>query len=163
MGNLRDELLKAKVLSQKDNKRIAHEQRVERTEKGREGVEAEQRRHQEEIRRLMEERKARTREAQARLDEERQVAQRRAQIVDLVRSHAQKPGGGNRRFHFVTRSGAIPFVTVDMDAGRKLEAGQLAIVEDLSVDRETFVFVERAVAQKVQDVDREAVRFLNGR
>ena len=39
MGDLRDQLKKAKILSDKDAKRLAHEERVHRKEVGREGLE----------------------------------------------------------------------------------------------------------------------------
>ena len=42
MGDLRDQLKKANLISKKDQKRLEHEQRVRRKKVGREGLEQEQ-------------------------------------------------------------------------------------------------------------------------
>ena len=162
MGNLKDELLKAKLLSQKEGKRIAHEQRLERHEKGREALEAEAQARQEELRGLREQQKQRTQEAQARLDAERKRQARRAELTELLRSHALRQPSGPRRFHFMTRSGSLPFFAVDQDLGRRIESGMLCIVEDLGAPFESFVLVDRATAHKVLEFDRDAVRFMAG-
>ena len=49
MGSLKDELLKAKVVSKKDVKRSDHEDRVRKKEVGREEVEKEKEKFREEI------------------------------------------------------------------------------------------------------------------
>ena len=162
MGNLKDELLKAKLLSQKEGKRIAHEQRLERHEKGREAMEAEAQRHQDELRALREQQKQRTQAAQERLDAERKRAARRAELVELIRSHSRRQVSGPRRFHFLTRSGSLPFFGVDQDTCRRIEGGMLCIVEDLGSRFESFALVDRPTAQKVLEFDRDAVRFMAG-
>jgi uncharacterized protein YaiL (DUF2058 family) len=162
VGNLKDELLKAKLLSQKEGKRIAHEQRLERHAKGREAIEEEAQRRQDELRALREDQKRRTQEAQARLDAERKRAARHAELVELVRSHALRHVSGPRRFHFVTRQGALPFFAVDQDTCRRIEGGMLCIVEDLGARVESFALVDRPTAQRVLEFDRDAVRFMAG-
>ena len=162
VGNLKDELLKAKLLSQKEGKRIAHEQRLERHEKGREAMAAEAQRHQEELRQLQQQQKQRVQEAQARLDAERKRHARRAELVELIRSHALRQTSGPRRFHFLTRGGSLPFFAVDQDTGRRLEGGMLCIVEDLGAAFESFALVDRPTAQRVLEFDRDAVRFMAG-
>jgi uncharacterized protein YaiL (DUF2058 family) len=169
MGSLRDQFKKAGILSNKDAKRLAHEARIERTAKGNQGLEQEAAARQAELQALRQEQRRAAQEAQAQLDAQREQARRLAELRELVLSRALRQGGGPRRFHFVARSGAVPFVAVDQDLGKRLEAGQLGIVVEPSpraanqpLEQDNHLLVDRAVAQKVREVEPELVRFLAG-
>ena len=160
MGDLKDQLKKARLLSEKDAKRIAHEQRVVRHEKGREGIEAEAARKREELLALQAEQREKTREAQAKIDAARKEAEARARVAVLVRQRAVRGVDGPRRFYFVTRSGRIPFVSVGVEAARALEGGVHAIVEVPGSAPEAFVIVDRRTAGELLAVEPGLVRFL---
>ena len=167
MGSLKDQFKKAGLLSKTAAKRLAHEERVVRKEKGRDAVVSEEKDHQRELSEKREDDKARVRAAQAQLDAERRHAEKLAEVRELVRSRAVQ-ARGPRRFHFVARSGHVPSVGIDPDVARQLETGQIAIVVDPqdAADgdqaRDRHVLVERATAQRVLEVDAKLVRFLAG-
>lgn len=151
MGNLFDELKKAKLIDKKKAKQLAHEQRVEKSKKGGDralDAEASAKAAEREARIAEERRKDRERER------ERQVAERARQelleVRQLVESRAIEDARGSRRWHFALPSGALPFVPVHERAARRLEAGEIAIVLDPSVAYPRYVLLPRDVAQKLE-------------
>ena len=68
---------------------------------------------------------------------------------------------GSRKFYFLARGGQIPFVAVSDRVGKRLEAGDLAIVEVASTKIEEFAVVPAETARAVAAVSPDAVRFLN--
>ncbi|MEW6744101.1 MAG: DUF2058 family protein [Planctomycetota bacterium] len=159
MGDLRDELIKAGLLGKKDQKRLEHEERVKKITVGREAVQAQEEQRRHELQRQQAEKK----EADRRLEVDRRRKQdareEKARVRDLVRSQLVREGlRGPRRFHFVTREGFVPFLSVDPQIARRLEAGELAIVE-VPGETDTFGVVPAAAALELRKVDGEAVRF----
>ena len=69
--SLRDQFKKANLLSDKEARRLAHEARLERAEKGREGLDAEAATRQRELELLQTRERDRTRREQEQLDAER--------------------------------------------------------------------------------------------
>ena len=69
--SLRDQLKKANLLSDKDAKRLAHEARVERADKGREQLEAEAAARQQELAQMSAKERERTKAEQEALDRQR--------------------------------------------------------------------------------------------
>ena len=127
---LRDQLKKAKLLSKKDAKRLAHEQRVERKAKGREGVERDAAARKAELASMQAEKRSEDRERQ----EERTAADaeraEQAACRELLRREASVPRGrgpGSRWF-FETSDGYVPVLSVDATTRSQLEAGQLRVV-----------------------------------
>jgi uncharacterized protein YaiL (DUF2058 family) len=159
-----DELKKSGFVDKKAAKQIAHQQRVERKEKGVEGVEAERAAREAELKKLQEEERQRQKR---RADEERKAQlerERRLSIASLIASQALNEGfRGPRSFFFEARSGRVPFLTLDLEVARRLESGNLAIVEDPSTSYESFRLVPREVAKRVHELDPELVRFAVGR
>ena len=128
MGDLRDQLKKAKLLSKKDAKRLAHEQRVERKEKGRDGLEQEQKQRQQELQQARDAERKADREREAKRAEQREHRAERAAVDDLLAHKAWVPGPGTVRWFFEADGGAVPFLECSAQELRRLQAGELAVV-----------------------------------
>ncbi len=162
MGSLKDQLRKANLLSKKKAKQLAHKQRVKRKKLGKDGLQAEQDalEAQRKAEKARERQRAREREAEARRQREEREA--RARLSDLVKNGRIAGYRGSRRFFFITRDRKVPFLDLSDELGRKLEAGRCAIVEAAPGMPEEFCVVERDVADRMREIDRKAVLFLNG-
>lgn len=57
----------------------------------------------------------------------------------------------------------MPFLSLDLEVARRLEGGNLAIVEDPATPYESFRIVPREVAKRVHELDPDLVRFAVGR
>src|SRR5262245_18562812 len=107
MGNLRDELKKAGLLSDKDIRRVHQQEQQRKKDLGKEGVAAEAARRADEA----------GARAKAQADRDRELA--RQQLLERERKEKQartRAGiersfladvGGPRRFHFITRARTI--------------------------------------------------------
>jgi uncharacterized protein YaiL (DUF2058 family) len=161
MGDLRDAFKKAGLIDDKTDRRLKHEERVEKKELGREGLD-ERRRKEDEARRARDDQKrADVKSAQQRLDHEREREERWKRLLARVESESLKSGGGPRRFHYREPDGHLPFQQVDDETGRRLEAGEFAIAR--RPDSEETVILPRALALELAAVRPEAVVFLAGR
>ena len=163
MGSLRDELLKAKLLSEKDVQRLKHEQRVEKKTLGREGLELKKASEAAERKREEAERRERDRKRELERQETRAREELRFKLRDLALSGQLRDGiAGTRRFYFVARNGRIPFLEVSQEAGKDLEDGRLAVVEVPAKAGPTqHVLVPREIAERMAALEPESVRFLN--
>ena len=128
MGNLRDALNKAKVLSDKDAKRLAHEERLQRKEVGRQGLEEQQQQRQQELARLREEERERTRQATEQQERERKAAAERAACEEILKRETFRSRGAGSRWHFQLADGHLPFLEVNEADRRQLQAGMLSVV-----------------------------------
>src|SRR3981189_2073891 len=126
MQNLRDKLLKAGLVTEKQAQEAARDQRQGSAKKHREREKAlseEQRQRREafaarEAELAGERRKEAAKKAEARLQSER--AHKIRQLVD---AHRIRDQGGEASFHFVKRSGKIGRLAVSVETARLLEAG----------------------------------------
>jgi uncharacterized protein YaiL (DUF2058 family) len=158
MGSLQEELMKARLVDEKQRKKAAHEKRIHQSTVGREGLEKEQ---QEKEHRLQAEAKAkRTRDRQ--VDEERKKALEEAssgnRLKSMIADATLMGFGGPRRFCYVNRSNRVPFIEVNDDAARRLTRGELAIIE--TQDGKVGL-VPGAAAREIVELDSETVRFWN--
>lgn len=126
--NLRDQLQKANLLSKKDAKRLAHEQRVERAEVGREGLEQQQRQRQDELDRLAAQEREQRRQEQNKLDAERRAAEERAACEQILAQDVRRPGHGRQRFYFQTKEGWLPWLEVGELEMKQMLSSEFAIV-----------------------------------
>lgn len=123
MGNLRDQFKKANLLSNKDAKRLAHEERVHRTETGRQGVEEEQRARQSALERLQAQEREQRRAQQAQTDAQRRDSEERAACEQILSQDIKRPGHGRMRFFFQTKEGYLPWLEFgEVDFKRMLSA-----------------------------------------
>lgn len=128
MSNLRDQLQKANLLSKKDAKRLAHEERIHRTEVGRDGLEQEQRARQEEIDRLQAAERNERRTQQAQTDAERRLAEERAACEQILAQDVTRPGHGRMRFFFQTAEGYLPWLEFGEIDFKRMLSSEFAVV-----------------------------------
>jgi uncharacterized protein YaiL (DUF2058 family) len=147
--NLRDQLQKANLLSKKDAKRLAHEQRVERTEIGRDGVERQQREHQEELERKLAEERTQRKVAQAQTEAERKVAEERAACEQILGQDVRRPGHGRQRFYFQTVDGALPWLEFGDIELKQMLSAEFAVVRVGAKNTHDYGLLPVATAKRV--------------
>lgn len=125
--NMRDQLKKAKLLSDKQAKQLAHKQRVERKEKGREKLEQEQEARKAEVQEMRRQSAEGTRREQQEI--EKRKKQREEQVaIDVLLQDARKPGPGPVKFYFAARDGSLPWLDLSPREAQEVSAGQLCVV-----------------------------------
>src|SRR5437588_3154336 len=160
MQNLRDKLLKAGLVTEKQAKEAERTQRPPRRHREREEqVSEEERQRREafaahEAEQAEERRKEAARAAEARMQSDR--ARRLRQIVESNR--IDDPGAS--MFHYVRRSGKIGRLALGLDTQKLLESGGAAVVEDPGSPDCAVVPAE--AAKKIHEVDPQAIRFWHG-
>src|SRR5262245_27523491 len=118
MADLRDQLKKAKLLSAKESKQLAHQERMHRAEVGREGVEREQSERRAELAQQQESERETQRETQRLLEEERRGAAERAACQELLEREVIRPRErGGKRWYFQLADGSLPWLEVDEAMG----------------------------------------------
>ena len=162
MQNLRDQLLKAKIIDRKSKKLADQEARTTRKKKGYSAVVAEEAARQA----AFDEKRDKLSKSARKREKKRQQALRageaRHRMRQLVLDGVVPDNrGGPRRFYFVTRQGRIPYMQVADDLGRTLEAGGAAIVEVPLESSERFVIVTRDTVQRMGDDGTDFIRFWN--
>ena len=154
--SLRDQLKKANILSDKDQRRLAHEARVERKEKGHEQLEKEQQQKLQEIAQLQERERQRIQQQQKELDQQR--AQREEEsAVDAILAKASKAGPGAVRYYFETADGSLPWLEVSPREAPELRAGQVCIVTQSRVGAHDYRLLSLELTRRVARLRKEAV------
>lgn len=129
MGDLRDALRKANVLSKKEARRLAHEERVHRSKVGREGVEQEQEQRQQELAALRDEQRQQGLKAQEELRARQQAAAELAACRDLLRKEVVPAGSPSGQPFFVQLAdGTLPRLGLGPVERANLLAGALCLV-----------------------------------
>jgi uncharacterized protein len=163
MGNLRDEILKKGLTSEKRARAVVHEEKARQKKLSPEELAAEHAAREAAAAREIEERRA----ADRRREEERKVhaAENREahRVEDLILLGLVKDGGGNRRFYFVTREQTISFLELSDGGHRGLADGRVGIVESGGLTRMDFCLVAAEQAAAIASLDPDRVRFLNAR
>jgi uncharacterized protein YaiL (DUF2058 family) len=159
MSDLRDQLRKAGLVSDKQVRRAKHEERVHATQVGHEGIEAEKRAAEERLRAEAEERrqadKARAEEQKRRQAE----AEERERLATLIRGGwIREATAGSRRFFFETRTGRITFLDLADSSARRLASGRAAIVESCGFVRGEFCVVTDKAAAGIRQAHPEIIR-----
>lgn len=131
MGNLRDQLRKANLISKKDAKRLAHEERVDhKLGGGAKGAEQRSAAREAELRALQEEQRQATRQTQAELDASREAAAEEAACLGLLQNETERPRGrGAGRWYFRLDDGRLPCLEIDLPRRLMLHEGQLCVVQ----------------------------------
>jgi len=124
----RDQLKKANLLSEKDAKRLAHEERVKRKKVSREDAEAAEKAHQEDLQRKRDAQREQDRKQQQSIDKERAEHEEIAACRLLIEKEARRPAAGSVQFFFQTPEGDLPWLEVSPQELAQLRTGQLAIV-----------------------------------
>ncbi len=159
MSNLRDQLLKAGLVSQKQAKQAAHSQRVERKELGEETIAEARARTEEEARQAAEEKRGadREREERRRAEQAEQLRQEEATRA-IVAGWIRDATAGNRRYYFLTDATHISYLDLSDQAVRRLNSGTAAIVETRGVVRGQFCVVDQAAAAILAKNHGERIR-----
>ncbi len=162
MGNLRDELRKKGVISEKRARAVIHEEKARQKKAGPEVVEAERRAREEAARREVEARREADRQREEEHRRQREEEQKAGLIPGLIRLGLVRDGGaGSRRFYFITRENKVSYLELSDQALRSVVDGRAAIVEALGVTRLDFCVVASEQAAEIAKHDREVVRFWN--
>ena len=154
--SLRDQLKKANLLSDKDAKRLAHEARVERKDKGRETLEEEAAARQREIEQLSAGGRERTRVEQERAE----LAKRqRAEVaaVKALLADAKKPGPGAVKYYFEAGDGTLPWLELSPREAQEVRAGQMCVVRTGPAGTHTYRLLALEATRRVGRVQPEAV------
>ena len=162
MQNLRDQLLKARLIDRKTKKQADREARTKRKKEGYEAVVAAEAERDEAFERKLADQRKRDRKRERQREEERRASEARHRLRQLVLGGlVPDRREGPRRFYFVTRAGRIPSVQVTDELGRELEAGRVAIVEVPFEKRERFELVTRDTARRLGEDGAPLIRFWN--
>src|SRR5712664_4214667 len=161
MQNLRDKLLKAGLVDEKQVKEAEREQRPPRTHREREKTESaeEKQRREAFAAREAEQAEERRKEA-AKKAEARQQSERAHRLRHLVDANRVREAPGEVNFHFVKRSGKVGRLAITPETAKLLESGAAAVVEDPGNPEHAVVPGE--AAKRIYEVDKQAVRFWFG-
>lgn len=154
--SLRDQLKKANLLSDKEAKRLAHEARVERKDKGREVLEQEAAARQHELARLQQQERERTRREQEAADADRRRREELAAVEALL-AGARKPGPGAVKFYFATADGALPWLDLSPREAQEVRAGQTCVVRTGRPGTHTYRLLPLETTRRVARVRPEVV------
>ena len=162
MQNLRDKLLKAGLVSDKQAQEAARTDRPpkkpHREREEAQSVEEKQRRDAFAAREaeVSEER----RKEAAKVAEAKMQSERARRLRQLVESNRLREAPGEVSFHFVKRSGKIGRLAISPETARLLESGGAAVVDDPGSPDHAVVPAE--AAKRIYQVDPQAIRFWFG-
>lgn len=156
--SLRDQLKKANLLSDKEARRLAHESRIERKEKGREGLEQEAASRQKEIEDLAGRERERTRLEQEAVDRQKKQHEELAAVQALL-ADAKKPGSGTVKFYFEAPDGSLPWLELAPREAQEVRAGQLCIVRGGPVGTHTYRLLSLEATRRVARLLPDVVAF----
>ena len=162
MQNLRDKLLKAGLVTEKQAEEAARDQRQGSAKKHREREKAlseEERQRREafaarEAELAEERRKEAAKQAEARMQSER--ARRLRQLVETHRLR----DSGEIAFHYVRRNRKVGRLDVSAETQKMLEQGAAAVVDDPGSP--DCAVVPADAAKRIYEVDPQAIRFWFG-
>jgi uncharacterized protein YaiL (DUF2058 family) len=149
MGSLRDQFKKANLLSSKDAKRLAHEERIERKEKGRDVLEAERAAREAELAQARADERARDRSRQAEVEAQRKLAEERAACEALLDTEVRDCGRGPISWHFELPDGRLPLLRMTDPDRHQLTAGHLCIVRRRGPEAHVYGLLATQHARRV--------------
>jgi hypothetical protein len=160
MGDLKDQLRKSGLVSDKRAKQVAHEERSRKKKLGRDAT-AREKEQQEAARREREKaRRESDRQREQQRQQQEQAAEEQHRLAQLVESNAMRSGvRGPRRFHFVTRERSIPFLAINEQTAELLQRGHAAICEVPDTHPSEFVVIPNEAADRVRGLAPELIRF----
>lgn len=146
--SLRDQFKKANLLSDKEARRLAHEARIERTEKGREGLDADAATRQRELEQLQGRERERSRREQERVEAERKQREE-LHAVQMLVAEAKKPGPGTVKFYFEAVDGSLPWLEVSPREAQEVRAGSLCVVRSGAPGTHTYRLLPMEATRRV--------------
>jgi uncharacterized protein YaiL (DUF2058 family) len=156
--SLRDQFKKANLLSDKDARRLAHESRVERSEKGQKALDQEAQERQQQLASMSADERARTRQETEKLERERK-AREELTAVQVLLADAKKPGPGAVKFYFATADGLLPWLELSPREAQELRAGQLCVIRAGRAATHTYRLLGLEATKRVAKLMPEVVVF----
>ncbi|MBL8754007.1 MAG: DUF2058 family protein [Planctomycetes bacterium] len=154
--SLRDQLKKANLLSDKDSRRLAHEARVERSEKGRDQIEQEAAARKQELEQVSARERERIRAEQEIADKAKKQREEAAAVEALL-ADAKKPGPGAVKYYFEAADGSLPWLELQPREAQEVRAGQLCIVRGGRASTHTYRLLSLEATRRVARVRPEVV------
>lgn len=156
--SLRDQFKKANLISDKEARRLAHEARVERTEKGRENLDQEAAAHQRELEQIQARDRDRIRREQERAEAERRQREE-SQAVRMLLADAKKPGPGTVKFYFEANDGSLPWLDVSPREAQEVRAGAMCVVRSGPPGTHTYRLLALEATKRVARFLPEVIVF----
>ncbi len=163
MQNLRDKLLKAGLVTEKQAKEAERAQKNPQAgtvKQKQQALSDEERQRREAFAQREAELAEERRKEAARKAEARQQSERALRLRQLVEANRLREAPGDVHFHFVKRSGKVGRLAVSPETAKLLESGAAAVVEDPGSPEHAVVPGE--AAKRIYEVDKQAVRFWFG-
>jgi len=154
--SLRDQFKKANLLSDKEERRLAHEARVERSQKGHEVLAKEAEQHQRELQQLAARERERVRIASERAAAEQRQREELAAVRQLL-VEAKKPGPGTVKYYFATADGSLPWLELSPREAQEVRAGALCVVRQGGAATHTYRLLPLKQTHRIARVMPEAV------
>lgn len=160
MGDLRDQLLKAGLVTDKQVQKVTSAERRRKKAKGHKAAARERAQREAEQAEKLRQRAARDKAAGKARAAEAATTEQRAQADQIIKSHAVSGATrGRRRWYFERPDGRVPYVTVSDEAAEGLEQGRLALV----AGARGATVVARDAAQRVAALDASRVLYSKAR
>jgi len=156
--SLRDQFKKANLLSDKEARRLAHESRVERTEKGRESLDQEAAARQKELDQLAARERERVRRETERTEAERKQREELVAVRVLLAT-ARKPGPGTVKFYFAAMDGSLPWLELSPREAQEVRAGAACVVRSGPPATHTYRLLPLEVTKRVAKVLPDVIVF----
>lgn len=162
MGDMKDALRKAGLVSDKEARQAAHRDRVRRKELGEEGLAAERRSLEVAEREEAERRRHEDQARDSKLRAQRAEAERDEKVTRLItEGDLLLREGGPKRFYFEAQGGRIYFLDVSDQLSRRLAQGDAAIVDARGVLRNNYTAVSGKTAAELRALDATRILFWN--
>jgi len=155
--NLRDQLKKAKLLSEKDAKRLAHEERVDRKEKGSVQLEAEQAQRRAELDAMSEQERRQAQQRQQQIEAERARRAEADAVHAILAEQARKPGPGTVKWYFQLPDGALPWLELSAREAQEVRAGMVCVVQAGAPGAHDYRLLATELARRVGRVLPKAI------
>ncbi len=164
MQDLKKQLLKAGLVDKKAARAARTEERRKRKKKGRHqeeqaNLEAQQQRHKQ----RKEEQALAARLEQERLNAQAERREAQERVRNIIRKATLDEGvqGNGRPFYFVGPDNKIRRIHPDAPVARKLSSGALAIVSSMEPEGLDYAVVDRACAERLEELCPSALLFWN--
>lgn len=154
--SLKDQLLKANLVSKKDLKKMKHKERVEKKKLGKDGVEKEKQKNLQAVEDKRREQKKKDQEKSKQAEVFKEQKAREKQVQKLIREGALSVNlSGRRKYYFVTSEKKIAFLNIDDKLADQLQYGKVVILEVF--EENSFIVVNKSVASQIEKVRADMI------
>ncbi|MCD4653214.1 DUF2058 domain-containing protein [bacterium] len=162
MGNLREQLLKIKLIDESQSRQVKREKRQKRKERGIKTLERESKEKTRQFQNQIAVEAAQNRELAHRRSKNQQQTNVEDQISQMIETTQIISGlNGSCKFYFIAQLGIIPCLEVSSAIADLFCNGDVVIVEKPGGPPEKFVVVPKKTASKLQQDANNLLRFFN--